>query len=659
MKLGQRLQTAIKVLTSSNLGNSINGQVVRNYGSGGSFAPNTQLRGITYKAVDKIGMSVSKYRPQIQRRLGETLETHPIYALASQPNPNQSGHYFHHLEAMIYEIYGETFWYKARGESTRKIKELYLLNPAQIELKFNQGELVGYILHKANGEQIPFDLEEIYHDKRPNPFNEWRGMSVMERASQYIDIELTTTSFTLNYMRNNASPSGIVSLPEMDRETFKQFAAQWREGYEGPENAGKTAFIRGGEASFKAVGATLKDVDQKITRDMAKDDVLMMFDVPKGLLGMSGDKGLGRAETEALEYIFAKYKVEPMLDRLDEIYENFAKELDKRDMNAIVTHESTIPEDKEYILQQNKEGVGRWITINEARQYSGLPALDKDGDQLGTPPAAPAADSSKAAKKIVLKKKLTKAEMTKKLNKEQEDFRKELVATNEIYEKKYKSVLTNFAANQEDEVISKINASNKSFEEWLFDIKNEAEKLAGLLVPVILELMEAQGEDVTNFVSGELLTISPEIRKQVDQNILQIAGVYNADTIKELEKTLTEGQTKGESLVKLKKRVEEVYSDAKGYRAERIARTETLKASNNTAEIVYQQSGYNEVEWFTNPGACEFCRSFSGRTKQIGTPFLKEGDKITGADGGQMTITYSDVSTPPLHPNCTCSLVPR
>ncbi len=659
MKLGQRLQTAIKVLTSSNLGNSINGQVLRNYGSSGGFTPNTQLRGITYKAVDKIGMSVSKYRPQLQRRLGETLETHPIYALASQPNPNQSGHYFHHLEAMIYEIYGETFWYKARGESTRKIKELYLLNPAQIELKFNQGELVGYILHKANGEQIPFDLEEIYHDKRPNPFNEWRGLSVMERASQYIDIELTTTSFTLNYMRNNASPSGIVSLPDMDREAFKQFAAQWREGYEGPENAGKTAFIRGGEASFKAVGATLKDIDQKITRDMAKDDVLMMFDVPKGLLGMSGDKGLGRAETEALEYIFAKYKVEPMLDRLDEIYENFAKELDKRDMNAIVTHESTIPEDKEYILQQNKEGVGRWITINEARQYSGLPALDKDGDQLGTPPAAPASDSSKAAKKIVLKKKLTKAEMTKKLNKEQEDFRKELVATNEIYEKKYKSVLTNFAANQEDEVISKINASNKSFEEWLFDIKNEAEKLAGLLVPVILELMEAQGEDVTNFVSGELLTISPEIRKQVDQNILQIAGVYNADTIKELEKTLTEGQTRGESLVKLKKRVEEVYSDAKGYRAERIARTETLKASNNTAEIVYQQSGYNEVEWFTNPGACEFCRSFSGRTKQIGTPFLKEGDKITGADGGQMTITYSDVPTPPLHPNCTCSLVPR
>lgn len=657
MKLGQRLQTAYKILTSQNLGNSISGQVLRNYQNGSSFQPGQQLRGITYKAIDKIGMAVADYKPLVERKNGVTLETHPIYALASQPNPRQTGHFFHHLEAMMYEIYGETFIYKVRGERSNKVKELYLLNPAQMELVFGEGELTGYILHKTNGQQVPFELDEILHDKRPNPFNEWRGMSVMERASQYVDIELVTTSFTLNYMRNNASPSGIVSLPDMDRDTFKQFAAQWREGYEGPENAGKTAFIRGGEASFKAVGATLKDVDQKITRDMAKDDVLMMFDMPKGLLGASGEKGLGRSETEALEYIFAKYKVEPMMSRLDEIYERLVRE-NSQDAFAEVTHETTIPADKDYILASNEKGVGRWITINEARQAQGLPPLEKGGDELGTPPPAPTQDTGKS-KQIVLKKKLTKAEMEKKLNKDQEEFRKNLVENNEIYAKKYKSTLSTFVSNQEDEIIAKIATTKKVFEEWLFDVKNESEKLATLLTPVIIDLMEAQGEDVTNFISGELLVISPEIRKKVEQNILQISGVYNSDTIKALEKTLSEGQTAGESLAKLKKRVETVYSDAKGYRAERIARTETLKASNSTAEIVYQQSGYNQVEWFTNPGACEFCQTYSGRTKNIGTTFTQVGDTITGADGGQMKITYDDIGTPPLHPNCTCSLVPR
>jgi HK97 family phage portal protein len=658
MKFRDRIRTASKAFFSSELGNSTDGSVSRNFFSGSEFSPNRQLKGITYKAIDKIGMALSVYEPLVEKANGDTLENHPLYVLSRQPSPRVNSSDFNHLVGMLYEIYGETFWYLARGELTGKTKEIHLLNPAQMELKVNDGELIGYVLHKDNGEQVPFELEEIIHDKRPNPFNNWRGMSVMERASQYIDIELVTTTFTLNYMRNNASPSGIVSLPNMTPEAFQKFSMQWREGYEGPHNAGKTAFIRGGEADFKAVGATLKDVDQKITRDMAKDDVLMMFDMPKGLLGGSGDKGLGRSETEALEYIFAKYKVEPMMTRLDKIYEQILKTFPANAQQGTISHLSPIPEDKQFILSMNEKGVDKWVTRNEARQAQGLPPLPGGDELVPAPVKQPDSTQTKTSKRVVLKKKASKSDMTKALNQEQEDFRKNLVDTNEIYSKKFKATLSNFAANQQDKIISNINASAKSFEEWLFSIKDESEALAGLLTPVVIDLMEAQSEDVANFVSGELLTISPEIRRDVEANILKISGVYNEDTIKALEKTLTEGQTQGESLVKLKKRVESVYGDAKGYRAERIARTETLKASNNTAELVYKQNGFSKVQWFINPGACEFCQSYSGRTKTIGSSYTKLGDVVTGTDGGQMSIDYADVDVPPLHPNCSCSIIP-
>jgi hypothetical protein len=74
--------------------------------------------------------------------------------------------------------------------------------------------------------------------------------------------------------------------------------------------------------------------------------------------------------------------------------------------------------------------------------------------------------------------------------------------------------------------------------------------------------------------------------------------------------------------------------------------------------MVYKQNGYATVEWFVNPGACEFCRTYAGRTKTIGTNFTGIGDVITGESGGTMRIEYADIDTPPLHPNCTCSLVP-
>lgn len=657
------------------LGNSVQnalGRVTRNYQKAPSFDPTRQVVGVTYKAIDKTGSSLSVYEPQVQKiDKGEatTVTNHPLYNLYNNPNPLvNSASDFIHLYGMLYEIYGETFWYKVRGENSNKLKEVYLLDPYKMELKFDQGELIGYVLHKNNGQQVPFLLEEIYHDKRPNPFNEWRGMSVLERAATYVETEINVSHFTLSYIRNSGSPSGIVSLPSMEREAFNQFTQEWRENYEGPENAGKTGFIRGGEAKFQAVGSTLKDIDQKITKQMSVDDVLMMLETPRPLLGMTDDKGFGRGNLDALYYIYTKEKIEPLMRRLDRIYENLALDLTGQVTN--VTHESPVPEDKEYNLNKYEKGVNVWMTVNEVRKEQGLPPLP-DGDVLV--PKAPTiqlsakaheeapqteAQTKKQTIKIVKKKQPSKSEETKKISEDAEAFRAKLVDTNEVYVKQFKSKLSSFLRDQEAEVIDKINASTKAYEEWLFNIKDDSEELALLLTPILIELMEQQSEDVANFITGELLTISPEMRAVTETHIKQISGVFNKDTLDSLEKTISEGQKSGESLAKIKKRVEKVYSDAKGYRAERIARTESLKASNLTAEEVYKQNGYTKVAWFTNPGACEFCKVYDGQTKEIGGTFAKIGDVITGAEGNQMRLDYDDVPTPPLHPNCTCGLIP-
>lgn len=654
MKFRQRLSTAYKVLTADSLGNSL-GTVLRNYAEASTFRPTEQVTGITYKAIDKIGLMLSTYEPQVLRANGDTYTNHPVIALFNNPNPRvHSSSDFIHLYGMLNQIYGENFIYMARGESTQRVKELYLLPPDRMEVMVDNGEVVGYVLHKANGNQVPFMPDEIYHDKLPNPFNEFRGLSVLERAAIYVDTEINTSHFTLNYIRNSGSPSGIVSLPAMAKETFTQFTQQWRENYEGPQNAGKTAFIRGEEAKFQAVGATLKDIDQKITREMAKEDVLMMLDVPRELLGWSKDGGLGRNTYEAAYFVFADGKLEPMMRRLDRIYEHLAKELNKG-QPADITHQSPVPEDKEYKLNRQTKGTNVWITVNESRAMDGLDPID-GGDELQPKNAVPATAETKA-KRVVLKQ-TTKADAAKALNDEQETFRAGLVETNEVYVTKLKRELTRFAGKQQAIVIDKINATSKAYEEWLFEVKEDSEALALLLVPIILELMEEQGKDVANFITGELLTVSPEMRTTVENHIKQIAGVYNADTLRALEKTLTEGQASGESLTKLKKRVEQVYADAKGYRAERIARTESLSASNSTAELVYKQNGFSKVAWFVNPAACEFCQTFAGREKTIGTNFNNIGDVITGTKDGQMRIEYDDIKTPPLHPNCTCSLVP-
>lgn len=663
MKFRDRVSLAYQAMTQKQFQSRPLGEVLRNYGKQSNFRPQEQVRGITYKAIDKIGSSLSVYEPIVNKQNGDAYVNHPILTLFNDPNPRMNATDFVHMFGMLYEIYGETFWYLIRRENSRKIAQVELLNPLQMEVKTHNGELVGYILHKSNGDQVPLLIDEIYHDKRPNPFNEWRGLSVLEKASMYVDIEIATTQFTLSYMNNNASPSGIVSLPNMEKDAFKQFAAQWREGYEGPENAGKTAFIRGGEADFKAVGATLKDVDQKVTRDMAKEDVLMMLEVPKSLLGASSDKGFGRADIEALNYVFAKEKIDPLMTRLDRIYSTILKDSFSATGAAIVTHESVIPEDKEFKLKTYEKGANVWLTVDEIRAEQGLKPLPNGQGSVIMPKntVAPTVESSKSLivkKKIVLKKQPSKANIEKKLNQEQEQFRTELVKNNDIYAKKMKAAISTFAANQEDRVIANLNATMKSYEEITFSVKEETEALAFVLVPIALDLVIAQSEDVANFITGELLVVTTEIKQQVESQILRIAGLYNVDTIQGLEKTLSEGVANNESLAKLKKRIESVYEESKGYKAERIARTESLRLSNKTAEDVYFQNGFSTVKWFVNPGACEFCLSLSGQKKTIGGNFKNIGDVIPLEDGSTMRIEYDDIGTPPLHPNCKCSIVP-
>lgn len=650
-----QLPNPFRKFLSSSIPTNSTGVVRRNYHKAAAFNPQRQLTGVTYKAIDKIGQTVSVYRPQVSKRNGDMLEQHPLYNLFEKPNPRTPiGNDFIHLWAMLTEIYGETFWYFARGENTKRIKEVYLLNPAQIELKLDNGELIGYVLHKQNGQHVPLEVDEVLHDKKPNPFNEWRGLSVLEKAAVYVDTEINTSAFTLNYISNSASPSGIVTLPEMTPDAFRQFTHQWREGYEGPENAGKTAFIRGGEASFQAVGATLKDIDQKVTRDMAKEDVLMMLDMPRAMLGMTDDKGLGRASVETMKYIYAESKLEPMMRRLDSIYQQILPDVAAGE-GYTVTHESPIPEDKEYRHTVHKDLVNVAITVNEVREDLGLPALP-DGDVLAS--NRPPVEQPTKAIKVVAKKKISKAEQLKNKNLEQEKFRRQLVATSELYAKKIKTEISKIAGKQESDIVDKLSASTKAYDEWLFSIQEESVEMAAVIVPIIIELMEEQAAEVQHWLTGELLSITPEMRKTVEANIVKIAGVYNEETIRALEKTISQGVTAGENLVKLKARVEAVYSDAKGYRAERIARTEGLRAANRAAMYSYKNAGYKAAQWFAYDGACEFCAALNGRIVNIGSKFLNQGEVLVGTEGNQLKIEYDDVLEPPAHPNCKCSTVP-
>jgi SPP1 gp7 family putative phage head morphogenesis protein len=120
---------------------------------------------------------------------------------------------------------------------------------------------------------------------------------------------------------------------------------------------------------------------------------------------------------------------------------------------------------------------------------------------------------------------------------------------------------------------------------------------------------------------------------------IEWAAQQTSETIaSDLSDALAEGFNNGESINQIADRISEVFN-VSGNRAQTIARTEILGASNQGNLLGYKESGIGQVEWLTarDERTCEICNPMDGDIENIG-------------------------DAPPLpastHPNCRCIWLP-
>lgn len=658
--------------------------IINQYGT--NTQPQYQLdyyRGFVYTCVNLIGDYAGQYEPKLMKKrtdAPEVVNEHPWLALMNNPQPDEpSGisrfDLFEATQSFI-ELTGEAFWYIVRGKLTNKPRAIYMLRPDRMGVDIDeQGTVNGYFMRRNAGSPIPFEVEEILHFKNFNPKNPYRGYGTLQAAMDYVQTDEFTSRFTKNFFVNNAGLNGVLSIKgEVSQNAFAKFVRQWREKYEGVDNAGKTAIVRESDVDFTKVGLGLNELDMQALRNMSKEDIAQAFRIPMPLLGKSDQNGLGRANVETLEYIFTKQTIEPKFRRIDSVMQKAIERYYPTD-GVIASHENMIPSDKQFELDERKAGVDIWQTRNEIRDEDGKDHVD-GGDELRAPLAsAPisfdAVTSGKAASVRVKKKTVIKstADDNEKIDlARKENFRESLMLNQVKYEKKYRAALKSLLETQRKEVINNLEphgAKQKDLKSFLFDVSAAVGAFKLKLIPILESLYLSAGELALRFAGDETSTyeIRDAQRAYIAENLQRMANDVNNDTIDLLTNTLTEGIQAGESLSKLAKRVNTVYEQAQGYRAERIARTETLKASNQATNFAYGQTGYVKAKkWYTNPGSCPICDAMDGRTVNLEESYAEVGSSVEYVDANGDTknyqVMYETVAAPPLHPNCRCTIVP-
>lgn len=152
---------------------------------------------------------------------------------------------------------------------------------------------------------------------------------------------------------------------------------------------------------------------------------------------------------------------------------------------------------------------------------------------------------------------------------------------------------------------------------------------------------------------------NPRVRDAIQQHTFQFCEATNQTTslqlntaMAKLREELASGLLEaGDAMTELQRRVAGIFDSAEAYRSERIARTESSRALHEGQRIAARESGVVVgFQWLASGDACPECQTVADETSN-GIP-LDGAFKV----GDDPSNPYNTVETPPLHPNCMCTM---
>jgi len=165
--------------------------------------------------------------------------------------------------------------------------------------------------------------------------------------------------------------------------------------------------------------------------------------------------------------------------------------------------------------------------------------------------------------------------------------------------------------------------------------------------------------------SGMRVQMFPQmIDRQIEEAMVRLQRQSKLSLRTSLRSLLGDGLERGETIRELSGRVQD-WARQNGdidrqvkWRATRVARTESSRSLNEGQVEAWKEAGLTRMKWQIAPNPCEFCKMMSQKPHPIAKPFFGQGEVLQTNSGKRLTFDYSAIKSPPLHPNCRCTLLP-
>ncbi len=628
---------------------------------GGSSNNNASYERYVQRSIDLISQEIASahirlYKAKTNGEKEEVLD-HEFLKLWNNPNPDMTrGEVLEHLSSFL-DIEGNSYLLKAK-DGAGKTREIYPLRADWVKVvpstDENPERLVSKYIYSQDGKQgIDLDVEDIVPIRLFSPFffNKMTGKGTVEGAKSIIDEEKTISEWNRTFFEKGAITSGVLEVDgAMEPEEKAAFEAQWKQEVAGMRNNGSTPILYG--AKYTPTQFTQRELAFIDQRKLNRDDIFLLFGVPKALM-MSEDVNLANSK-QAL-WAFTRFTVRPRLKKIeDAINRHLLPEFGE---GLTVEFDNPVPNDRDAEIKEYQAAIGNWMTPNEIRAEEGLTPLD-GGDELTRPSALPPLQLSIAGES----KKKDAVEIPDDRKERGEKAWHEMLKGQMPAEGKYQAALKKYFHELRGRVLQNLPDPAKAYgqKDTRLSVLEPAEEVA-IMVDILTPLQRELFEQQARMAQKELglatdYVITPTTGQVLEKYNLKLSKEVTKTTETAISQLIADATEQGFTIGQLTEQINRYFDYADATRAERIARSETIRTSNAAMESAWKQSDVVEAkEWYTaeDERVCEYCSEMDGRTEDLGAAFFKKGDTFNG-----LTLDYRDITEPPLHTSCRCVLLP-
>jgi len=625
-----------------------------------------------------ISMRAQAYtEPVLRVQIGgeDAGDNHPLVQLIKSPWPKVSMSHLLKSRSIMLDIGGTAYWEKIRDRGGR-VKGLAPIRPDRMSIIPSADGIASY-KYKVGDFVTYFEPEDVIQFNYYDPISDFYGLAPLQVCARAADSDNERTDFTRSFFLNAAVPYGLLKTKvKLDEGETDRIKRKWKAEYGGVDNWHNIAVLDA-DADYQRLGLTQEEMSFPDLTNLAETRICMVFQIPPVLAGsMVGIEHSTYSNYAEARQQFWQDSMVPMVAELEDVLnQELAAEFgDNVSILIDVSEIKALQEDRTAIFDRvTKAYIGGLLMQNEGREEMGFEQVP-GGDEFKRPAPSPFTDAIATERdnrgeppEDEEPPEVPPKSGAKAFTKGEAETARQLERTARAHELAFARAARNLFRDELRDLLALLPKGRRKVD-WLGmfmisvmdSLNGSRPRWIAVFQPLFAAVLVEQGEALEAQFGIAFDIRNPAVIDFIRDYTYKFAEKIGATTVEGVRELVARAEEEGWAIPELQRQLTELYDGWSEARAELIARSETIRASNAGARESYRIAGVQRLKWWTHEDdrRCDWCASMHGVTIGITESFWRQGDRmtVTDAEGNErvMKFDYETVNHPPLHSACRC-----